>query len=179
MIPEGAKITTQVLIWGTIMFAAMDSFMVPLLAWRIRNEVFARMKTPLLIVTGFFWFGMWMWMVTGFWEPVYRFVFPGWARWVIPPVYGLLFTGVCLVFIWLAKKLGGRHAFNFLLLGGLWGMCTHLLAVELGIVSKPPPLQGASPVAAVVIAIFEFIFYWCIITIIARGVTMLINKSTH
>src|SRR5574341_2154410 len=27
----------------------------------------------------------------------------------------------------------------------------------------PPALQGANPVAAVVIAIFEFIFYWCII----------------
>jgi hypothetical protein len=173
MIPEGVKITTPVLIWGTIMFAAIDAVLVPLLAWRIRNETFARMKVPLLIVTGLFWFGMWMGMVTGFWEPVYRFVFPGWARWLIPPVYGLLFTGVCLLFFWLARKMGGRHSLNFILLGGLWGMCTHLMAVGLGIVSKPPPLQRASPVAAVVIAIFEFIFYWCIITLISSGLQFL------
>jgi hypothetical protein len=179
MIPEGTKITTQVLIWGTLMFAAMDLVLVPMLAWRIRNETFVRMKVPLLVVTGVFWFGMWIWMVTGFWEAVYRFVFPGWARWVIPPVYGLLFTGVCLFFIWVAKKLGGRYSLNFILMGGLWGMCTHLLAVSLGIVTKPPHLQGASPVAAVVIAIFEFMFYWCIITLIARGISLLRKKPTH
>jgi len=34
-------------------------------------------------------------------------------------------------------------------------------------VDKPPMLQGASPVAAVVIAIFEFTFYWCIILSVA------------
>jgi hypothetical protein len=32
-----------------------------------------------------------------------------------------------------------------------------------GVVSKLPVLQGTSPAAAVVIAFFEFIFYWCII----------------
>ena len=177
MIPEGAKITTQVLIWGTLMFAILDAVLIPLLAWRIRNETFKHMKVPLLIVTGVFWFGMWMWMATGFWEQVYKFVFPGWARWVIPPVYGLLFTGVGLLFHWLAIKMGGRYSLNFILLGGLWGMCTHLLAVSLGIVTKPPPLQGASPVMAVVIAIFEFMFYWCIITLIATGVQFLFKKK--
>ena len=46
-------------------------------------------------------------------------------------------------------------------------MITHLFAVSLGIVSKPPALQGAAPVAAVVIAIFEFMFYWCVILSVA------------
>jgi hypothetical protein len=42
-------------------------------------------------------------------------------------------------------------------------MVTHLWAVYRGIADKPPMLQGASPTAAVIIAIFEFMFYWCII----------------
>jgi hypothetical protein len=38
---------------------------------------------------------MWMVMTSGlFWDSVYHYVFPAWARWFIPPVYGLLFGGV-------------------------------------------------------------------------------------
>jgi hypothetical protein len=46
-------------------------------------------------------------------------------------------------------------------------MVTHVWAVHLGIVDKPPMLQGASPVAAVVFAVFEFTLYWCIILSVA------------
>ena len=53
-----------------------------------------------------------------------------------------------------------RHlGMRFCLFGGLWGMMTHLFAVSIGIVCKPPVLQGAAPVVAVVMAIFEFMFY--------------------
>jgi hypothetical protein len=38
-------------------------------------------------------------------------------------------------------------------------MMTHLFAVSIGIISKPPVLQGAAPMVAVVMAIFEFMFY--------------------
>jgi hypothetical protein len=51
-------------------------------------------------------------------------------------------------------------------------MITHLFAVSIGIVSKPPVLQGAAPVSAVVFAIFEFMFYWCVIL----SVTTLLNS---
>jgi hypothetical protein len=53
----------------------------------------------------------------------------------------------------------------YCLLGGFWGVVTHTLAVFSGIVSKPPPLQGASPAAAVGIALFEFTFYWCVLVL--------------
>jgi hypothetical protein len=60
-------------------------------------------------------------------------------------------------------RLPGHPVLSFCLLGGLWGMITHVWAVYLGILDKPPMLQGAGAAAAIVIAAFEFIFYWCII----------------
>jgi hypothetical protein len=50
-------------------------------------------------------------------------------------------------------------------LGVVWGVVPHTRAVFGGIVSKPPPLQGASPAPAVGIAFFEFTFYWCVMAL--------------
>ena len=79
----------------------------------------------------------------------------------------LLYAGISLLFWWLAVRLRGNAVVNFCLFGGLWGMITHLFAVSIGIVTKPPVLQGAAPAATVIFAIFEFMLYWCIILTIA------------
>jgi len=57
---------------------------------------------------------------------------------------------------------------TFCLLGGVLGSLTHIWAVTRGIVTKPPMLQGASPLGAVVFAFFEYIFYWCTILLLAK-----------
>lgn len=41
-----------------------------------------------------FWFGLWLWAVSTFWESVYGYVFPTWARWWLPPLQAAL---ACLV----------------------------------------------------------------------------------
>jgi hypothetical protein len=51
---------------------------------------------------------------------------------------------------------------NFCISGGIWGLLTHILAIQRGILEKPPMLQGASPIAALTLATVEFIFYWSI-----------------
>jgi hypothetical protein len=137
------------------------------LAWRIKAATFRRFKWALGITTAIFWSSLWTWGLANFWDSAYRYVFPSWAHWIIPPIFGLLYTGISLLFWWLALHLRGNAVVNFCLFGGLWGMITHLFAVSIGIVSKPPVLQGAAPVAAVSIAIFEFMFYWCIILSVA------------
>ena len=106
---------------------------------------------------------MWLVMVSGpFWESVYGYVFPAWARWFLPPSYGLLFGAVAWFFWHLAQRIPGRSVINYCLLGGLWGALTHVWAISRGIIDKPPMLQGASPVAVVIFPIFEFILYCCI-----------------
>lgn len=163
MFPPGFRITSEMLWRGSLIFALMDAAFVPILVWRIGKQAFRQYKWALFATTATFWCSIWIWALSNFWESVYRYVFPAWARYVIPPVYGLLFAGVGLAFWWLAKRLPGSPVASFCLLGGLWGMITHLWAVHLGIAEKPPVLQGVVPVAAVTVAVFEFMFYWCII----------------
>ena len=163
MLPAGAKITSEILWWGALILAAIDAGFVSILAWRINLATFRRFKWALTSTSAIFWCALWTWGLTTFWDSIYHYVFPAWAHWLIPPIFGLLYAGTSLLFWWLALRFGGNALINFCLLGGLWGMLTHLLGVYLGIVNKPPALQGAAPAAAVVFAVFEFIFYWCTI----------------
>jgi hypothetical protein len=163
MSPHDFKVTSEMLWMGTLIFAAIDAVYVPILAWRIKVGMFRQFRWFLFTTTAFFWSALWTWTIVNFWDSVYRYLFPAWARWLIPPAYGLLFAGVGLLFWWLAAQFRVNPVVSFCLLGGLWGMITHLWAVFLGIVDKPPLLQGVAPAAAVIVAVFEFIFYWCII----------------
>jgi hypothetical protein len=166
-LPPDFKVTSHMLWVGTLIFAMIDAAFVPLLAWRIKPAIFHQFKWALVITTALFWSALWTWALVNFWDSVYHYVFPTWARWLIPPAYGLLFAGVGLLFWWLALRTRGNPVVSFCLLGGLWGMTTHVWAVFLGIVDKPPMLQGVVPAAAVIVAVFEFMFYWCIILSIA------------
>jgi hypothetical protein len=176
MLPPGYHITTEILWLGAVIFAGIDLVFIPGLIWWIKPATFRRIKWALVGVTAIYWCALWIWVLNNFWDPVYHYVFPNWAHWLIPPIYGLLFAGVGLLFWWLALRLRGNPVLNFCLMGGLWGMITHLLAVARGIISKPPVLQGAAPVAAVIIAIFEFMFYWCIILSVSTLVHHLWRK---
>ena len=167
MLPPGVKITTDVLWRGTLIFAVLDAVFVSVLAWRINRGTFRRIQWTLVITSAIFWSALWTWGLATFWDSIYRYVFPAWAHWLIPPIFGLLYAGISLLMRCLAVRLRGNAVVNFCLLGGLWGLLTHVLAVSIGIVSKPPALQGAAPAAAVIFAIFEFIFYWCVILSLA------------
>jgi hypothetical protein len=167
MLPPGAKITTDVLWMGTLIFAVLDAVFVSILAWRINRGTFRRFKWALGLTSMLFWSALWTWGLATFWDSIYRYVFPAWAHWMIPPIFGLLYAGIGLFIRWLALRNRGNAVVNFCLLGGLWGMLTHVFAVSIGIVSKPPALQGAAPAAAVIFAIFEFMFYWCVVLSLA------------
>jgi hypothetical protein len=171
-LPPDVKVTTEILWRATLIFAPIDAVFLALLVWRIDNRAFRSLKPTLIAVTAIFWFAMWLVMTAGrFWDSVYSYVFPGWARWLIPPAYGLLFGGVAWLFWHLAQRMPGRSVLNYCFLGGLWGSLTHVWAIYRGILDKPPMLQGASPVAAVVFPFFEFILYWCItvsLTVLVR-----------
>ena len=160
------KLTTEILWRGTLVFALIDLAFVPLLAWRIRPARFRQLKWALVGTTAVFWCSLWAWALSWAWDSVYSYVFPGWIRPWLPFLQGLHFAVVALIFWWGALRFP-NPILGFCLFGGLWGMVTHVWAVYLGIVDKPPMLQGASPVAAVVFAIFEFTFYWCIILSVA------------
>lgn len=164
---EDIKVTTLTLWTGTLLFAIIDAGYVPFLSWKIKPAKFLRLKRTLVLTTAVFWCALWTWAVFYYWDSVYRYVFPDWARWLVPPAQGLLAVGVSLLMWRIAISSPGKSVLLFCILGGLWGMITHIFAVQRGIVNKPPMMAGASPTAAVIVAIFEFIFYWCVILSIA------------
>jgi hypothetical protein len=152
-----------------LLFTLTDLVFVSVLVKIVKPGDFLKMKWYLAIILGLFFFFLFGLVVSIlFWDSVYSYVFPFWARWIIPPLYGLLFSMVGLFFWWISSKSLKGQVIIFCLLGGLWGVITHILAIGRGILDKPPMLIGASPVAALTIAAFEFIFYWCICLTITR-----------
>jgi hypothetical protein len=168
--PPDLKVTSEILWRGAFFFLLVDAGLVFLLSWRIKPAASRAIKWSLVVTSAVFWCLMWLSMSYFFWEPVYHYVFPEWARWFISPLYGLLFGAAGLLFWWVALRTPGNALVNFFLLGGLWGMLTHIWAIGRGILDKPPMLQGASPIAAVIMLILQFMFYWCIIVGIASEV---------
>jgi len=162
-LPAGLGVTTEVLWRGALLFAVVDLPFVAILVRRSRHVAFAELKRPLLTVTLVFWFGLWLWAVSTFWESVYHYVFPTWARWWLPPLQAALACLVAWVLWWLANRVPGQPVLTFLLGGGAWGIASHVIAIVRGVLEKPAMLRGASPVAAVTLAFFEFTFYWCVI----------------
>jgi hypothetical protein len=166
--PPNIKITTELLYKGALGFALMDTVFVSLLVWRVKEETFRGLKWSLVVCAALVWFGIWNWAIGNFWETVYVHVFPAWARTWIPWI-AFVAAGLVALALWtLSVRVKGRTVLVYCLLGGILGSLTHIWAVYRGIVTKPPMLQGASPLGAVVMAFFEYIFYWCIILTIAR-----------
>jgi hypothetical protein len=175
-LPPDINLTSEVLWRGTFVFALIDLGFVPLLAWRIKPIRFRQLKWPLVITTAVFWSMLWAWVLSWAWDSVYCYVLPDSIREWLPVLQGLHFSIVALFFWWFALRFS-NPVVGFCLFGGLWGMVTHVWAVYLGIVDKPPIMRGASPVAAVTIAIFEFMFYWCVILSIASLVSHVLMSA--
>lgn len=161
------KITTQLLYQGALVFALMDAVYISLLVWRVSGDVFHRLKWNLVVAAAVIWFGIWSWAIGNFWETVYTYVFPAWAQtWV--PWIAFIAAGLFAWILWtLAIQTKAKAVPVYCLLSGILGSLTHLWAVTRGIVTKPPMLQGASPLSAMTIAFFEYIFYWCVILTLA------------
>lgn len=165
--PPDIKITTELLYKGTLAFVLMDAVFVALLVWRVKEETFHRLKWPLVVAAAWVWFGIWSWAIGNFWGTVYSYVFPSWAQTWAPWIAFVVAGAVALVLWVLSLRIKGKPVLFYCLCGGLLGSLTHIWAVYRGVVTKPPILQGASPFGAVVIAFFEYIFYWCVILALA------------
>jgi hypothetical protein len=177
---DDLKVTSEILWRGASIFAVIDLVYVSIIIKIVKPSHLFKMKWKLVIVMGLF-FTFLFGFITSFlfWDSVYSYVFPPWGRWIIPPLYGLLFSMAGLFFWWIATRSHTGQVIIFCLLGGLWGVITHILAIHRGILDKPPMLIGASPIAALTIAAFEFIFYWCICLTITRLILRLRLENNH
>lgn len=165
--PAELKITSVMLFQGALIFALLDAVCVPLLVWRVFPDAFRRLGWAVPPVAGAAWYGIWSWATGNFWESVYAYLFPPWGRTWVPFIAGLTAAGVGAALWALATRFPKRPVLIFCLAGGLLGVISHIWAVYRGVVTKPPILSGASPAGAVIIAFFEFTFYWSSILFLA------------
>lgn len=166
--PEDFKATSELYWIATLVAALIDAAFVPLLAWRIERKRFRELKGALTSAGVIFWSTLWAYAMWNWWDWAYRYVFPVWARWLVPPIYGLIFGVSGLALCWLALRLPGNPVVSFCLLGGLVSLPGHLWAIYgRRMLEKVPVLQGVSPASALVFGVFEFIFYWSTIMVIA------------
>ncbi|HET9912511.1 MAG TPA: hypothetical protein VFQ13_11515 [Anaerolineales bacterium] len=170
------KITTELLYRGTLIFALIDAIYIPLLVWRVNEAAFRKLKWLLVIAAALVWFGIWSWAIGNFWETVYVYVFPAWMERWLPWIAFANAGAITLGFWTLALRLKWNPVLTFCLLGGVLGGLTHIWAVYRGVVTKPPMLRGASPVAAVIFAVFEYILYWCTILVLANVIDWVWRK---
>ena len=164
-------VTSAILWWGSLIVAILDTALVLVLVRRVAAETFRRLKWPLVVTSGIFWAAIWLFLGSIlYWDSVYGYVFPSWARWYIPPCYGILFAFLGYALWWLALHLPGKPVLTYFLLGGAVGTITHIWAIYRGILEKPPMLKGVSPASAMVFPFFEFVFYWGVILVVAMTI---------
>jgi len=160
---ETGSVTSELLWWSALGTALIDA---PLLVAAVRwvsSDLFRKLMWYL--AGGAFVVYAALWGVLGsvlYWDSVYHAIFPAWARWLLGPFYGLLFTGVALAFWSLSRRAARWQVLWFCLLGGLVSIVGHSIGISRGVL-RVPLLAEASAASALTFGVFEFIFYWCVI----------------
>jgi len=163
---------TDATLWsGAVALLAIDLALLPLVHRFVPTSRFIRLRHLLPIASAAFWTVLWLWVVATFWRSVYSFVFPEALRWLLPPAFGLLFALASLLLFRVALHANRYASLTFVLLGAVLGPLTHLVAVWRGVVTKPPLMSGASPVAAIAISFPEFALYWSAILLLALALS--------
>jgi len=159
-----AQATSELYWIATFVTAIIDVIFVSLLAWHIRSKRFHHFRNFLAGSAIIFWACLWTSVMKSnfIWETCYQFIFPPWARWIMPPAMALLDGGLALLFWWLALHLPGNPVVNLVLLGGLESFPGHMRAIHLGILATPL-LKNVSAASALTFGFFEFVFYWSVI----------------
>jgi hypothetical protein len=167
MVNESSRVTSELLWRGTAIALLIDIPLLLLVGRFISSELFRQLKWY-LVSAAFLTYAV-LWGVFGsvyFWDSVYRAVFPGWSRWLLPIWFGVLFGLVAVVFWRISVAAASWQAVWFVLLGGVASLVGHGIGIRRGLL-RVPLLREASPASALVFGVFEFIFYWCAIVAMA------------
>ncbi len=165
--PEQMRLVSYHLWSGAIFTALFDSILLYLLNQLVTLQRFRRLRWSVAVAATVVFGGLWTWALWSFtWAIVYRAVFPAWARYVIPPAYGLMFGAIALGFWTAAARLHREPVLTFCILGGLVSIPGHLIGAARGLFTVPL-LRDVSVVSALTFGVFEFIFYFAVILVMA------------
>jgi hypothetical protein len=178
-VPVENALTPQLMYRAAVVVALLDVLLAVELTRRVGADGLRRARWPVAAAAGLFWFAVWAAMHTMFWTRVYAHVFPGWARWVVPPVFGIAYAALALGWRRLALSAGRLAVAAWVLLWGATGALTHTWAIYgRGLLVRTPMLQLLTPTSAIVFATFEFGCYGCLILAVASRVQGMLGGRT-
>lgn len=168
-----AHLTTPIVWYCTGILAVLDVFLALLARRVVSREQLGSMRRVLTFASGIFFLLVWTSAMLWAWDWFYIYIFPSWARVVLPLLFCLGYALFAWGMAWLSLRLPGHPAVTWCLLGGVEGLLSHMLAIyALGAASKPPIMQGTDPFAVLIFAIFEKGFYWSLILIASRYISL-------
>ncbi len=162
-IMETEPITSE-LLWRSMWIAMLiDAPLLFIIARSVSSGLFRKLKWYLAGAAFVVYAALWgTFGSVYFWDTVYSAIFPGWFRWLLPLLYGLLDAAVALLF-WRVSITAARwQAMWFSLLGAVLSVAGHSIGISRGLL-RVPLLAQASAASALAFGAFEYIFYWCLI----------------
>lgn len=162
--PPEVRLTTPLVWMSTGILLVMDIILALLARRFVHRQHIRQMRWRLVIISGLFFLLVWSAAMLWSWDWFYSYIFPTWARTLLPPLFGIGYTLLALGMTWMCLKLPANSALTWCVLGGLEGLISHIYAIySLSAASKPPIMQGTDPLAVLIFAIFEKAFYWSLI----------------
>src|SRR4030042_4046504 len=106
--PTDVHVTTP-LIWMCTGLLVVVDVLLALLARRlVSREQFGQMRLLLGFAGGVFFLLVWISVLLWGWNWFYAYIFPGWARYLLPPLFGIGYALIALGMVWLSQKLPGN-----------------------------------------------------------------------
>ncbi len=171
------QLTDAVLVRGIVVFVVLDIAFLSVLALLVKRDSFLRLKWECAIAASVFWAGIWLWVVTTFWDAIYSQFFAAWSRWYLPIGFGLGYGAAARVLWGIAARARINPAITFVVMGAFLGPLTHAFAVWRGLMNAPM-LRTASPLLAIAFSFPEFAFYWCAIFTLASVMRLVSKRGT-
>jgi hypothetical protein len=151
------------LIWG-----AVAAILVWVLARTVRRAPLEQVRWALPVAAALFWGIFATVLVYGMWATYYEHFYSSRLRLIIPIYAPLLYAAVGTFLWWAARRLPGKPAVTFCLLGGVESLVEHGIAIYgLGILDRVPLLQGSDPLAVLAFAFPEYVVYWGLVLALA------------
>jgi hypothetical protein len=176
--PPNTHVTTPLIWTCTGIMLVLDLLLILVAQRFVTREHFRQMRCRLVIASGVFFLLVWASVLLWGWDWFYSYIFPAWARFLLPPLFGIWYTLLALGMSWLSLRLPASPAVTWCLLGGLEGLLSHLYAIYgLGAATKPPIMQGVNQFSVLVFAIFEKAFYWSILLLFCGQLWQLYQRT--
>src|SRR5574341_1364645 len=137
----------------TAIAAVIGIVMIWFLARSIPAQRFREMKWHITASAALLWGSLTAVLMAAFLDSYFAFFKPDWLHWWNPVLAAVFYAVVGLLLWWLAGRSRWNPAAVFCVLGGLWAIPEHLLAVQRFNILDIPLLEGISAIEILVFAV--------------------------